>query len=119
MTLAFALSSVLLAVLLLGRHIELHLGSRFFVGPRDTLDAVTTRIVRSVRGFMRRMFRYAHADILMQGLHMVTYGALVFVRWVEHKLVRLVGMLRRAHKKHHRGRAPSHNLARITANEQS
>jgi hypothetical protein len=118
MTALFALSSVLLAVLLVGRHIELQLGNRFFVGPRDVLDRITSRMVRHVRNLVRRTFRYAHVDILMQGLHMVTYGALVLVRWVERKLVLLVGVLRRTHKKHHKNRAPSHKLARISGDDQ-
>lgn len=117
MTVAFALSSVLLAVLLVGRHIELQVGSRFFTGPRDAMDRITARVLRNVRDIVRRTFRYAHVDILMQGLHMVTYGALVLVQWLERKLVRMVSVLRRAHRKHHRSKAPSHKLARISAED--
>ncbi len=113
MVATLAVSSIMLTLLLAAKHVELRFGKRYFVGPRELLDRSAAVVIERIKMLASRTVRYAHVDILMQGLHMVTYGALVFVRWLERRLVHAVGSLRRSYKRNRRHRAPSHRLMRI------
>jgi len=106
MGLTLTLSVTLLVALLILRQYELRSRVRFSAPLRRALDAYALHALRLVR-------RALASDILMQGLHVVTYWALVLVRWIERRLVSLVLALRRFRTKQEL-REPSHKLAHVT-----
>ena len=114
---AFGISVSLLAALLLFRA---HEGRehRYARAIRRALDRYAASLLSALHRVARFVFRFTRSDVLMRGLHVVTYGALLCVRYTERKLVSLVRMLRRFRREQEQ-RAPSHHLAAVQGTEES
>jgi hypothetical protein len=67
--------------------------------------------MRAVREGIATAINFARIDVLLKGLHVVTYVALVCVRFLERQLVRMVHILRTFRKERIPG-SPTHKLAR-------
>jgi hypothetical protein len=61
---------------------------------------------------LERFVHFFQSDVLMKGLHVLTYAALVCVRFVERRLVALVNAMRRFRREQEL-KGPSHKLAQI------
>ena len=77
---------------------------------RQRLDRMTVRAVHGVREGTANVLHFARSDVLLKGLHMVTYVALVCVRFIERQLVHTVHVLRRF-RKERTPRRSTHKLA--------
>jgi hypothetical protein len=93
--------SLTLLVLSLGvRHYELARGGgRFFELTRTRLDRNTIKVQKSVFDTFKNSIDYARRDIFLNGLHMITYVALLLVRFVENKLEKGTVFLRSFRKR--------------------
>jgi hypothetical protein len=80
------------------------------------LDRATVRALQAVREGTAIALHFARSDVLLKGLHMVTYVALVFVRFVERQLVHVVHALR-SFRKERAPRRSTHKLARLHSEE--
>lgn len=76
------------------------------------LNEYTIRLWYALRDATSRALAYAKSDIFLKGLHMMTYVALLAVRFLEHQLVRIVHTLR-MFRKDHVPRRPTHKLAHL------
>ena len=100
MEMVFIVSSVLLIGLLGVRYYEFaFLKHRMFEMPRMQLDRSARKCINACRKATRNSYEYLHKDIILNGLHMVTYVALLFVRFVEHRLHKVTLFLRSFKKK--------------------
>lgn len=106
--------SLTLLVLSLGvRHYELARGGgRAFELTRTRLDRSTIRTQRRIQDGFHQTLEYARRDIFLNGLHMITYVALLLVRFVENKLERGTVFLR-SFRKHTGVRKTSKKLRTI------
>jgi len=111
MSSVLVVSASLLGLLLIGRYVELLRGGRVLAPVRDVLDRVTVAISRGLGSALRRIVHFFHSDVLMKGLHVLTYAALVCVRFVERRLVRLVTVMRQFRREQEL-KEPTHKLAR-------
>jgi hypothetical protein len=100
MVIVFYVSLALLFLTFSVRHFELERGGRSFELARTCLDRTTIKIGKKLQNTLKRSLEYAHKDIILNGLHMVTYLALLLVRLVERKLEMVTVFLRsfRRHK---------------------
>jgi hypothetical protein len=82
--------SLTLLVLTFGvRHYELARGGgRAFELTRTRLDRSTIKTQRRIQDGFQHVLEYTRRDVFLNGLHMVTYLALLIVRFVESKLER-------------------------------
>ena len=74
------------------------------------LDVITVRAVQGVRNGTAAVIQFARSDVLLKGLHVVTYVALICVRFVERQLVHVVHILR-SFRKERTPRRSTHKLA--------
>lgn len=77
---------------------------------RRRLDRATTWTVEIVHDGVERTTHFFRSDVLLKGLHLVTYVALICVRFLERWLVRTVQLLR-SFRKERVPRTPTHKLA--------
>ena len=84
---------------------------RFVPRVRHVLDSVTAHIGRVLVHGWTRFLRYMEQHVLLKGLHVITYVALVFVRYVERKLVLVSQRIRTFHRDHDVLRRSTHKLA--------
>jgi len=114
MNMLLSVSSILLVVIVLFRHIEFVRGKgRVFELPRRRLDRVTHKVLSAVRRWFRQVVEFVHKDIFLYGIHLVVYIALLFVRIVERWLDRVTTFIRSFRKKRKNGKA-SEGLREIT-----
>ena len=112
MTLALFITSlsVVVSTVLLLVH-ERKQNIRYAPGLRRSLDTIAVRIVDALQHGWATSTRYLERNVLLKGLHMVTYVALVQVRFTERKLVQLSHRIRLFHKDHRVLRRSTHKLA--------
>lgn len=92
--------SATLLVLILGlKHFEFVRGQRVFEHARVRLDRRTNKANTKVVTGMKHGIEYVHKDVLLNGLHMVTYVALMSVRFVERKLEKIIFFIKSFRKK--------------------
>jgi hypothetical protein len=81
---------------------------------RAKLDMETQNVVAKARHAWSASLHFVEHNILLKGLHMVTYLALVNVRFMERKLMSLSQKLRSFRKDHHVLRRSTHKLTQWT-----
>jgi hypothetical protein len=81
---------------------------------RAKLDMETQNAVTKTRHAWSVSLHFIEHNILLKGLHMVTYVALVNVRFMERKLMLLSQKLRSFRKDHHVLRRSTHKLTQWT-----
>jgi hypothetical protein len=99
MHLVFIASTALLASLLALRSYERRRGSRLAGSLRVRIDQGILALIGYVRYHFDQVSRYVNRDVLVKGLHMFTYLALMLVRVVERKLTETTHLLRSFRKK--------------------
>lgn len=114
MTTTLVVSSFLLVALLGVRHVEVtYSRKRKLEFVRMRLDRFTLKIGSSINKAIRRFIEYVHKDVLLNMLHMVTYSALVCVRFLEKTLLRVTVFLRSFKKKKKKNATVSEKLHSI------
>ena len=100
MTTVLSVSSVLLVVLILIRHIEsAYLGRRYLELLRRKLDRVTYTTATFVRYILKVIIEFIHKDVFLYVIHLVMYIALQSVRYVEKWLERITIFIRSFRRK--------------------
>lgn len=112
MTIVLLVSATLLVLSLGLKHFEFVRGQRVFEHARIRLDRTTNKTNARVVSGVKHGIEYVHKDVLLNGLHMVMYVALLLVRFIENKLERVTIFLRSFRKKEG-GRATSKLLGSI------
>jgi|GEM_PF-2453611 len=98
-----AVSSTLLVLILVVRHLEERRRARFAAEIRAKLDELTVRLSHALREKGAIFLEYLHKDVFLKGLHMLTYVALLLVRAVERRLDKGTRFLRSFRKHSKRG----------------
>lgn len=99
MTITLLVSGTLLVLILGLKHFEFVRGQRVFEHARIRLDRTTNKTNRKVVTGVKHGIEYVHKDVFLNGLHMVTYVALLFVRYIETKLEKGAFFLKSFRKK--------------------
>src|SRR3989339_475558 len=99
MTILLLVSATLLVLSLGLKHFEYIRGERVFETTRLYLDQATDRTNHNLVAGLKYGIEYVHKDVFLNGLHMVTYVALLFVRFIEIRLEKGTFFLRSFRKK--------------------
>jgi hypothetical protein len=89
-------------------------GVRYAPALREKLDRLTLDTVEKIKLSWKDSLHFLERNVLLKGLHMVTYIALVQVRFAERKLVQLSQKLRTFRMDHHVLRRSTHKLTQWT-----
>jgi len=90
----FLVSFILLAGVFVTTFLELSSGQRVGGNVRRMVDRRLRMLYHNGKRGFKRLLDLIGRDVLIKGLHMVTYLMLVLVRGFEHRLARLVLFLR-------------------------
>jgi len=99
MTILLLVSATLLVLSLGLKHFEYIRGERVFETTRLYLDQTTDRTNHNLVVGLKYGIEYVHKDVFLNGLHMMTYVALLFVRFIENRLEKGTLFLRSFRKK--------------------
>jgi len=110
----FVLATVFLGIVFLLLYKERVTGVKHAPLFRAKLDMETQNAVAKMRHAWSTSLHFIEHNILLKGLHMVTYVALVNVRFIERKLMLLSQKLRSFRKDHHVLRRSTHKLTQWT-----
>ena len=99
MTILLLVSATLLVLSLGLKHFEYIRGERVFETTRLFLDQTTDSTNYNLVAGLKYGIEYVHKDVFLNGLHMVTYVALLFVRFIENRLEKGTFFLRSFRKK--------------------
>ena len=94
MSTLLVISLLLLGGLLTLRRYEQARGRRFIERTRHVLDETHNSVVATALRVLKTLIEYIHRDILMKSLHLISYLALLFVQWLERKLVQITRFFR-------------------------
>jgi hypothetical protein len=116
MLFVFITSITTVIFVLVVAYLESATGKRFGGLPRRKVDRFLTRIAQKSRAMYTSFFETAHREYLIKTLHIITYLALVCVRYIEHKLEKLTAFFRSFRKKktHVRKKRHIHEMMRDT-----
>ena len=89
-------------------------GVRYAPEMREKLDRVTVEAGATIQRGWKHSLHFLEHNVLLKGLHMVTYIALVQVRFAERKLMQLSQKLRSFRRDHHVLRRSTHKLTQWT-----
>lgn len=90
----FGIAVFFLVGLVVVRRMEMQRGRDVLPQVRDTLDVWVLKLYRGVRRVFRSVQEFVRRDLVLHGLHLLSYVALVCVRWLEQRLARAVFFFR-------------------------
>ena len=110
----FLAATVILGALFALMIRERAIGVRYASELREKLDRATVDAVAKIQQGWKNTLHFLEHNVLLKGLHMVTYIALVQVRFAERKLMQLSQKLRSFRRDHHVLRRSTHKLTQWT-----
>ncbi len=91
----FGIAATLLLGLVGFRKFEHARAHEVFADRRDALDRGVLRLGHLIGTVAGRTLDFVRRDVLVRTLHLMTYLVLLFVRWLERRLVRTAAFFRR------------------------
>jgi len=96
----FIISAILLCAVVVMARVELVRGVRFGGNSRRALERGVIRLHRACSATVLHFAAYVQKDVVMKGLHGVSYLALGIVRFIERRLAALTEFIRKIRHDH-------------------